>query len=203
MSGAFQKGSPRMFDSAVLEKLSRVHPAVPALLFIPLAGASLGVAVTVDQTRGMDLAVQLAGGYLLWTLLEYWLHRLIFHLPVRGPRSERAYFFIHGVHHDWPWDESRLVMPPAVSMLLAVLTYGVFRLVFGPDMHGIFAGIVLGYAIYDTVHWYTHAGAPRSRLFKYLRREHMLHHFKESGTRFGVTCPYWDVVFRTAGRRSS
>lgn len=203
MSGAFQKGSPRMFDSVVLEKLSRVHPAVPALLFIPLAAASLGVAATVDQTRGLDLVLQFAGGYFLWTLLEYWLHRLIFHLPVRGPRSERAHFFIHGVHHDWPWDESRLVMPPAVSIILAILTYGIFRLVFGPDMHGIFAGIIFGYAIYDTVHWYTHAGVPRSRLFKYLRREHMLHHFKESGTRFGVTCPYWDVVFRTAGRPSS
>lgn len=203
MSGAFQKGSPRMFDSAVLEKLSRVHPAVPALLFLPLAAASLGVSATVDGKGGLDLAIQFAGGYFLWTLLEYWLHRLLFHLPVRGPRSERAYFFIHGVHHDWPWDESRLVMPPAVSILLAVLVYGIFRLVFGPEMHGIFAGIIFGYAIYDTVHWYTHAGAPKSRLFKYLRREHMLHHFKESGTRFGVTCPYWDVVFRTSGRSSS
>jgi sterol desaturase/sphingolipid hydroxylase (fatty acid hydroxylase superfamily) len=146
------------------------------------------------------MAWQFVAGYLGWTLTEYWLHRLFFHLPVRGPLSQRIYFFVHGVHHDWPWDHSRLVMPPSVSLLLGVVFYFLFRALFGDAIHALFAGFVVGYVIYDTVHWYTHAGAPRSRLFRYLRREHLVHHFRESGTRFGVSCPWWDVVFRTTGR---
>jgi dihydroceramide fatty acyl 2-hydroxylase len=140
-------------------------------------------------------------GYLVWTLFEYWFHRLFFHLEVRGPRSERVYFYIHGVHHDWPWDHSRLVMPPSVSISIGVIAYFLHRAVFGAQaMWAPFAGFVLGYVIYDSVHWYTHAGKPRNALGKWLRREHLVHHFKESGSRFGVSCPWWDKVFRTEGQ---
>jgi sterol desaturase/sphingolipid hydroxylase (fatty acid hydroxylase superfamily) len=200
VSGPFHKGSARMFENDLLEKLSHVHPATPAILFLPVAAVSLWAAVSIDQTHALAIAWQVFAGYLGWTLLEYWLHRLFFHMPVRGPVSRRVYFFIHGVHHDWPWDRSRLVLPPSISILLAALFYGLFRAAFGHDIHALFAGFVLGYVVYDTVHWYTHAGSPRSRVMRYLRREHLVHHFRESGTRFGVSCPWWDVVFRTTGR---
>jgi sterol desaturase/sphingolipid hydroxylase (fatty acid hydroxylase superfamily) len=200
MSGPFHKGSARMFESDLLEKLSHVHPATPAVLFLPVMTISLWAAVTVDHTPVVHMAWQFLAGYLGWTLTEYWLHRLFFHLPVRGKISERIYFFVHGVHHDWPWDRSRLVMPPSVSITLGVAFYFLFRALFGEAIHALFAGFVLGYVIYDTVHWYTHAGAPNNRFLKFLRREHLVHHFRESGTRFGVSCPWWDVVFRTTGR---
>jgi sterol desaturase/sphingolipid hydroxylase (fatty acid hydroxylase superfamily) len=200
MSGPFHKGSARMFDSDLLEKLSHVHPATPAVLFGPVLTVSLWAAVAVDHTPAVHIAWQFLAGYLGWTLTEYWLHRLFFHLPVRGKISERIYFFVHGVHHDWPWDRSRLVMPPSVSIALGVAFYFLFRALFGEPIHALFAGFVLGYVIYDTVHWYTHAGAPKNRFLRYLRREHLVHHFRESGTRFGVSCPWWDVVFRTTGR---
>jgi sterol desaturase/sphingolipid hydroxylase (fatty acid hydroxylase superfamily) len=111
-----------------------------------------------------------------------------------------VYFFVHGVHHDWPWDRSRLVMPPSISISLAVITFFVFRAVWGAaGMWAPFAGFVLGYVLYDSLHWYVHAGKPRGALGKLLRREHLVHHFKASGSRFGVSCPWWDHVFRTAG----
>jgi sterol desaturase/sphingolipid hydroxylase (fatty acid hydroxylase superfamily) len=199
----FHKGSARMFKNDLLEKLSHVHPATPAVLFVPVIALALWVAVAVDGARPGQIAWQLPLGYLGWTLLEYWLHRLFFHLPVRGPLSQRVYFFIHGVHHDWPWDTSRLVMPPSVSISLALLFYFLFRTLLGPtgaSHHALFAGFVFGYVLYDTLHWYTHVGAPKSRALRFLRKQHMVHHFKESGTRFGVSCPWWDVVFRTTGQ---
>ena len=195
----FHKGSARMFRNELLEKLSHVHPATPAILFLPVVAVALWAAVAVDGAGPARIAWQLALGYVGWTLLEYWLHRLLFHLPVRGPVTQRIYFFIHGVHHDWPWDTSRLVLPPSVSVLLAALFYFLFKGVFGPAFHALFAGFVLGYVIYDTLHWYTHVGAPKNRALKFLRKQHMVHHFKEPGTRFGVSCPWWDVVFRATG----
>jgi sterol desaturase/sphingolipid hydroxylase (fatty acid hydroxylase superfamily) len=197
----FQRGSARMFRSDFLEWFSHVHPVTPAVLYIPVIVISLAVAVVRYDATPLDLLWQVPAGYLVWTLLEYFLHRFFFHLPVRGPISERAYFFLHGVHHDWPWDRSRLVMPPAVSISLAVIFYFLFRGLFGAaHSHPVFAGLVLGYLIYDTIHWYTHACAPRNRIGKYLRKQHMIHHFKAPGTRFGVSCPWWDFVFRTTGR---
>lgn len=201
----FEKGSARMFESDFLEKFSRVHPAIPAAVYIPVAIASVVLAFVqrsgaAPLRTSIVVALQIVAGYVAWTLFEYWLHRLVFHLPVVGPKTARAYFLIHGVHHDWPWDTSRLVIPPGASVFLCAMVFGAFRLLFGaPDMYGLFAGFVAGYVFYDTAHWYVHARVPRSRFGRWLRREHMIHHFKANGTRFGVSCPWWDHVFRTTG----
>jgi sterol desaturase/sphingolipid hydroxylase (fatty acid hydroxylase superfamily) len=195
----FHKGSARMFRSNFLEWFSHVHPATPAVLFLPLVAVAVITSLR-HHFSGAVTAAWVVGGYLIWTLFEYWFHRLFFHLPVRGARTERVYFFVHGVHHDWPWDRTRLVMPPSISISLAVIMYFLFRTVWGPlAMWAPFAGFVLGYVLYDSLHWYVHAGKPRGALGKWLRREHLVHHFKESGTRFGVSCPWWDHVFGTTG----
>jgi sterol desaturase/sphingolipid hydroxylase (fatty acid hydroxylase superfamily) len=196
----FHRGSARMFRSGFVEFFSHVHPATPAVLYLPLVGYGLYLTLGPLGARPAAALAWFAGGYLMWTLFEYWFHRLFFHVKVTGPRTERLYFFVHGVHHDYPWDRTRLVMPPAVSLSLAVIMYGLFRLVFGPNaLWAPFAGFVFGYVVYDTVHWYTHAGKPRSRLGKLLRREHLVHHFREPTSRFGVSCPWWDHVFGTTG----
>jgi dihydroceramide fatty acyl 2-hydroxylase len=200
MSAKFHKGSARMFRSNFFEWFSHVHPATPAVLFLPVVAYALYQAIGPHQSSVVAALGWVLVGYLSWTLFEYWFHRLFFHLEVRGPRSERVYFFIHGVHHDWPWDRTRLVMPPSVSISIGVLAYFLHRAVFGAQqMWAPLAGFVLGYVIYDSVHWYVHAGKPTTALGKWLRREHLVHHFKESGSRFGVSCPWWDKVFRTEG----
>ncbi len=192
------RGSARMFKSDFLEWFSHVHPATPAVIFVPVVLASLYAAGVVYRMPAWTIAWNVAAGYVAWTLTEYWLHRLFFHLPVKGPISERIYFFVHGVHHDWPWDTTRLVMPPAVSLTLGGLFWLLFRGLFGYEgMYAYYAGFVGGYVIYDTVHYYTHAVAARNPIGKWLRREHLIHHFKSPETRFGVSCPWWDYVFRT------
>lgn len=198
------QGTTRMFSTNWLEKLSRVHPATPAILFVPVVLVSLWLSVA----KGGFSPAQTAGaafiGYLGWTAAEYWMHRGLFHLKVVGPKTRRLYFLIHGVHHDYPWDLSRLVFPPGASILLCFVFFGLFRWVLGPvQMYPYFAGFVGGYVIYDTTHWYIHARVPRTRFGRWLRREHMIHHFKAPTSRFGVSCPWLDHVFRTTGERDA
>ncbi len=113
------RASPRMFDSDLLDKLSRVHPIVPPLLFVP--------AIVVLLVEGFFTASAgsappwLLGGYLFWTLTEYWLHRLVFHFEPQRGIGARLHWIIHGVHHDHPNDPLRLVMPPSVSVPLSAL----------------------------------------------------------------------------------
>jgi sterol desaturase/sphingolipid hydroxylase (fatty acid hydroxylase superfamily) len=187
-----------MFESDFIERFSRVHPAVPAIIYVPVAAAALWMALTIEAVPIRRTATEFISGYLLWTLVEYWLHRLLFHITVVGPRTERLYFLLHGVHHDFPWDRTRLVFPPGASIALCIGVYGLFRLLLGTHaMYGPFAGFLLGYVIYDTTHWYLHAGTPQTALGRWLRREHMIHHFKAPDSRFGVSCPWLDYVFRT------
>ena len=63
-------------------------------------------------------------GYALWTLFEYWLHRLVFHFEPDHGIGARLHWIIHGVHHDHPNDPLRLVMPPSVSIPLAAAVFG-------------------------------------------------------------------------------
>ena len=77
------RASPRMFDSDLLDKLSRVHPAVPPLLFGPVIAILLIEGLV--RGSGWMTIVWVLGGYLFWTLTEYWLHRIVFHFePEEG-----------------------------------------------------------------------------------------------------------------------
>jgi len=103
-----------MFESKLLDKVSRVHPSVPLFIFVPaiVVFAWAGFArLAVPETIAL-----IAGGYLFWTLTEYWLHRLVFHFEPEGRFGARLHWIIHGVHHDHPNDPMRLVMPPSLSV---------------------------------------------------------------------------------------
>ncbi|HEY8304046.1 MAG TPA: fatty acid hydroxylase, partial [Solirubrobacteraceae bacterium] len=71
------RASPPMFESRLLDAFSRVHPSVPILIFLP---AIVALAAWELSFRGLPATLGLmAVGYALWTLFEYWLHRLVFH----------------------------------------------------------------------------------------------------------------------------
>ena len=193
------RASPPMFDSRLLDALSRVHPAVPVLIFGPAIGA---LAVWgLGHTSAPAMLGLLLGGYLLWTLFEYWLHRIVFHFEPDDGLGARMHWIIHGVHHDHPNDPLRLVMPPAVSVPLGAIVFGVIYLIFGARYApGIGAGFFAGYLVYDMLHYYTHHFRPRGRLGKVLRERHMRHHFQDETRGFGISAPYWDEVFGTSSR---
>jgi dihydroceramide fatty acyl 2-hydroxylase len=193
------RASPPMFDSKLLDAFSRVHPAVPVAIFGPaiVVLVAWGLSkVSVLATLGLVL-----GGYAMWTLFEYWLHRIVFHFEPEGGIGARLHWIIHGVHHDHPNDPMRLVMPPAVSMPLGAGMFGLFYLVFGASCApALGAGFFAGYLVYDMMHYYLHHFHPRGRLGHMLRERHMRHHFQDDTRGFGISAPYWDELFGTSPR---
>ena len=172
--------SPPLFQSRFLDYFSRIHPSVPAIVFVPV----IGIMVWLGADGGynaLQIIALAALGILLWTLTEYCLHRLVFHWEP-----------------DHPNDRMRLVMPPAVSIPLSAAFLGLFSLVFGtPAAYPLFAGFILGYLGYDYTHYHVHHHTPRTDLGRRLREQHMRHHFQDHRYGFGVSSPLWDVVFRT------
>jgi dihydroceramide fatty acyl 2-hydroxylase len=185
-----------MFKSPWLDRLTRVHPAVPVLLYLPVI---IVLFVTGAGRLGFGYAVALAlGGYAAWTLTEYWLHRVVFHFEPDHGIGAKLHWMIHGVHHDHPNDPLRLVMPPSASVPLAVLFLGLFWLVLGADAATAFgAGFLAGYLAYDMIHYHVHHHRPKTWVGRKLRELHMRHHFQDDERGFGVSAPYWDHVFRT------
>src|SRR5918994_1322261 len=116
--------SPPLFRSRFLDFFSRVHPVVPALIYVPVI-TGLVVAGANDGMGALELVLLSVAGLAIWTLSEYWLHRKVFHWEPDHPIGSRLPFIIHGVHHDHPNDKMRLGMPPGASIPLALLFFGV------------------------------------------------------------------------------
>jgi sterol desaturase/sphingolipid hydroxylase (fatty acid hydroxylase superfamily) len=190
--------SPRMFDNPLLELLSRVHPVVPPLIYLPVVTVCLVLAVGRDGLGVAPVAGVFVLGLGAWSLAEYLLHRFVFHFQPDTRWGRRLHFIIHGVHHDYPHDPMRLVMPPSVSVPLAILTFVGFRALLGPEWSlPFFAGFLVGYLFYDMTHFHIHHHRATNRLSLALRRYHYRHHFQQSSRGYGVTSPVWDRVFRT------
>ena len=113
------RASPRMFDNDLLDRLSRVHPAVPVFIFVPAIVVLIVLAAA--DTAALALVGLFVAGYFFWTLSEYWIHRVIFHFEPEKGLGAKLHWIIHGVHHDHPNDPLRLVMPPSVSVPLSSL----------------------------------------------------------------------------------
>ena len=196
----------RLFQSDFLEWFTHISPVVVLVLFLPMVGFFLWRAVQANPGAGWwHVIVAFVIGLLFWPLVEYLLHRFVFHFSPKNPseRMKRLLFLMHGVHHAQPREKTRLVMPPVVSIPLAALFYGIFYGLVGsllklPDfVDGIFAGFMLGYVIYDMTHYALHHFSFKGEYFVKLRRHHMAHHFKTHNQRFGVSTWFWDNVFRT------
>jgi sterol desaturase/sphingolipid hydroxylase (fatty acid hydroxylase superfamily) len=196
------KASPPMFESRFLDRFTRVHPIVPVVLFGPVITWLLVAGI---GRNGVATALALVAlGYVFWTLTEYWLHRVVFHFEPENGIGARIHWMIHGVHHDHPNDPLRLVMPPSASIPLASLFYALFWLVLGADAALSFgAGFLAGYLVYDMLHYHVHHHKPRTRVGRTLRELHMRHHFQDHDAGYGVSAPYWDVVFGTPPRRKA
>jgi sterol desaturase/sphingolipid hydroxylase (fatty acid hydroxylase superfamily) len=196
------KASPPMFESRLLDRFTRVHPVVPVLIYAPII--VLLTVLAVERDGWWDSIGLAPAGYAVWTLFEYWLHRIVFHFEPEQGIGARLHWMIHGVHHDHPNDPLRLVMPPAASIPLAALVIGAVWLVAG-SVHApaVAAGFLAGYLIYDEIHYALHHHMPKSRLGRTLRELHMRHHFQDDETGFGISAPYWDRVFGTYPRRRS
>ena len=102
--------------------------------------------------------------------------------------------------------KSRLVMPPAVSIPLALLFYYLYvnvieKLLGRPHwVYPLFAAFLVGYIFYDMTHYSSHHFDLKSSYLKMVRRNHMRHHWKTPDKRFGVTNIFWDFVFGTRVR---
>jgi 4-hydroxysphinganine ceramide fatty acyl 2-hydroxylase len=114
-----KKETGRIFKSKFLESLTRTHIAVPLAIFYGAALVLVAYSLYYGTIAPLSNLWLFVGGFLLFTLVEYLVHRYAFHIEPDTPQKEKLQYTIHGVHHDFPRDKSRLAMPPVVSILLA------------------------------------------------------------------------------------
>jgi len=139
------------------------------------------------------------GGVVSWMFIEYALHRFVFHYSARSEFGRKMLYAAHLSHHEDPRATSRLFSSLFVSVPVATAYFLLARIA-GGSWHAatfLFAGLTVGYFCYEWLHFQAHHRRPRLRLFRYLRKYHLLHHHGTPDLRFGVTSPLFDLLFGT------
>lgn len=187
-----------MFKSGLMEKLSKVHFSVPLFLYIPVIAWCCWMALAEVKAGILTWALTAAAGLFVWSFVEYVMHRFVFHFVPASKWGLRLHFIFHGVHHDYPNDALRLVLPPSVSIPLATGFYFLYKS-FIPEVYfyGFFAGFIAGYLFYDISHYALHHFNFKARFWKKLKKHHMMHHYADANRGYGVSSSFWDKIFRS------
>jgi len=191
------KGQARLFNSRLLEMLTKTHPLVIWGIYLPVIVGLLYYSVVTLQFEATRIALIFAGGVFFWSFFEYIMHRFVFHFVAESPRAQKIIYVLHGNHHEYPRDRERLFMPPVPSLILASIVFSIMYLVMGWNVAAFFPGFILGYLMYGSMHYAIHAWNPPYKWMKPLWRNHHLHHYKNEHRGFGVSSTLWDHVFGT------
>jgi sterol desaturase/sphingolipid hydroxylase (fatty acid hydroxylase superfamily) len=187
-----------MFRSNLLESLSKVHYSVPLFIYIPVIAYAFYAAFAIQHNDLFTFLSAFTCGLLVWTLTEYVLHRFVFHFVPGSSWGKRLHFIFHGVHHDYPNDRLRLVMPPSVSIPLALGFYALFTVTVSEAwLPAFFAAFLSGYLFYDLSHYAIHHANFSNPILKKLKQHHMRHHYHEPDRGYGVSSALWDKIFQS------
>ena len=191
------ESSVRLFKSDVLEMFGRTYWFVVPLIWVPV----LLFALTQSPFSIQFTFFLYSIGFVLWSLLEYCLHRFVFHCDLYLPDNRYcivAHYLLHGIHHLHPMDSLRLVMPPILTLLYTVILISIFSLIIPfPYIYGLYAGTATGYVLYDVTHYWLHHLNWENSHFLFLKSYHLKHHYKDPAKGFGITSTVWDQVFHT------
>jgi sterol desaturase/sphingolipid hydroxylase (fatty acid hydroxylase superfamily) len=194
-----QTKSPRIFDNKVLELLTRTHPLVITAMYITLGIFLIWTFASFHPEIPYWYTLLIAvGGFFSWTFAEYMMHRFFYHKSSDASFNTGFHYLFHGIHHEYPDDHERLVLPPIPSIIIASLFLGLFYLLMNDWAFVFGTGFLWGYLSYMNVHYIIHRfGTPSNKHLAFWWRHHAIHHFQQHDRAFGVTTALWDHVFGT------
>ncbi|SFT75510.1 Fatty acid hydroxylase superfamily protein [Lishizhenia tianjinensis] len=190
------KKSPRLFSNNFLELLTWSHPLLIFSMYSVIAYFLMNYFINeLHHTLGSAVGYFFLGLF-SWTLAEYFMHRFLYHKIKDASFSSGFQYMFHGIHHEYPNDEGRIVLPPVPSLIIASLFFLVFYLFLGETTYAFGPGFMIGYSLYMSIHNMVHK-RPSPKKYNFWWRHHNIHHFQQHDKAFGVSTSLWDRVFGT------
>ncbi|ESU26425.1 fatty acid hydroxylase [Flavobacterium limnosediminis JC2902] len=193
----FNEGQARLFENKYLEMLTKGNPILIWSMYIPILAYLIFRANTVYGLSGLLICGLFVGGMLYWTFFEYLAHRYLFHMVSENIRMKKVAYVMHGNHHEYPKDKTRLFMPPVPSLILSSVLFGLHYLLLWDYNWAFFPGFMFGYLLYASMHYAIHAIEPPFEFMRPLWRNHQMHHYRNEHLGYGVSNTFWDKIFGT------
>lgn len=189
--------SPKLFKNKILEYLTKTHPLIIDGMYVLITSWMIyHYTQIVAYYHWWKILLSFALGVFAWTFAEYILHRFLYHKIKDASYNSGIQYLFHGIHHEYPNDQERLVLPPIPSLILAGLFFALFYLLMGVNAFIFSPGFIIGYCMYMTIHYIVHKVHPPKR-FNFWWKHHNIHHYQQHDRAFGVSSSLWDRVFFT------
>lgn len=192
------KGQGRVFQNPILESFTKSSPLESTLSSLTIAGVCIWMGKALGAGFSFwNIFWYFSAGLVFWTLAEYMLHRYVFHITDENFKGgDRFSYIIHGIHHEYPNDAQRTLMPFLPKLLFSAFFFGLFLLILGKAGAFFASGFTMGYYFYSITHYAIHrVKAPQ--WLKPLWEHHHRHHHLNEDKAFGVSSTLWDRVFNT------
>jgi 4-hydroxysphinganine ceramide fatty acyl 2-hydroxylase len=140
----------------------------------------------------------LIGGVVFFFIGEYVTHRFLLH--GFGKWILREAYKGHEDHHQHPGQIAYMLTPNRYNIPYHIALWLIFSLIFQSiHMGAAYMGGFITYQIhYEWTHFISHRPiAPATAWGKYIKKHHLLHHFKSSHAYYGVTNTALDHVLGT------
>lgn len=134
-------------------------------------------------------------GIIVWTATEYYFHRIILHTDI----SKQTTLNGHQLHHSFPNLNNKVAISiGSNTKTIAIISIALLVFLDKLSTAMFVVGLVFSLVNYDSIHYYCHFGPQINiRWLKYLRINHLKHHYRDQTRYFGVTNTFWDSVFGT------
>ena len=188
----------KLYKNKFIELLSKAPFGVPHVMWLLLFFAFIWYSIFRTEMTGFEILISTVSGFFVWTLIEYTMHRFLYHSETNSEGFLNFQMSMHGNHHLYPKDPDRLAMPPVPGLVLSSVFLGTFYLIMGTYAFAFFPGFMLAYDAYITIHYYQHrVKSPKYKPWKKLWQHHKAHHYSNPYSAFGVSTRFWDFVFGT------
>lgn len=191
-------GHQKLFDNPILDLLTKSPWWLVPLVWVPV---TLALLYFGREAGGWEMLKHWSIGFITWVFIEYLFHRFALHQEHSFPdnRVLRVLHFLnHGLHHCFPMDDLLIVYPPIFSWTMCGVFYKVFSCMFPTvECYLVLAGFLTGYQWYDVMHYANHHRVWSWGYTTYMKKYHLIHHYRSPNLGFGVTNPALDFVFGT------
>ncbi|WML48842.1 sterol desaturase family protein [Neobacillus sp. PS3-34] len=183
-----------------MERLYRnffLHTDILIMFLLLLSGITTVFWFGADLLKGVYFIL----GMLTFALSEYFTHRFVFHLKApKNPFFLKLLRRLHYDHHTYPNDLKLLFLPLWYSIPNFLAVSGIFYLIEQNMIDTVAFGLgLMGMLLlYEWKHYVAHRPMiPRTRFCRWIKKVHILHHYKNENYWFGVSTPFADFLFGT------
>jgi hypothetical protein len=170
--------------------------------FVLLLGMT-SLILTILHFEGVRTVLAFLAGAALYAVLEYLVHCYLLH---QFPNAIPVLYKGHVKHHQYPTEFKHLFSPMWYDMVVYaayfVVLWALFRNL--SLVMAIIAGTSLYQLYYQWAHYIAHRPVtPLTRWGKWMKKNHLLHHYKDEQSWYGVSHPAMDYLMGTHKPKSS